>query len=448
MNPLLQLGAAAAAAELAAGICSARELTQACLDAIAADNPRINAWLHVDAAGALAQAAASDERRRLQRAYHPLDGIPVGIKDNIAVAGLPLTVGLAARRDQIASEDAWCVTRLRRAGAVILGKLHLHEGALGADSDNPHFGPCHNPHRIGYSPGGSSGGSAAALAAGHCPLTLGSDTMGSVRIPAAYCGVVGMKPSFGRVSQRGLVSASRRLDHIGPMARRVADLAPVFQQISGLDLHDAQSRVVPLAHSERALAQIRVGVLADLPAHGIEPEVIRVFEQAIARIGALLPRMQRVAFDDYDFARTRRAGLLMCEAEMAVTHAADLAAHPDGYSPALRSMLEYPRTRTAVDLAAAQMRIEQAVLKSRQVFASVDVLLTPTTPQPAFAFGTPVPANQADLTSFANFAGVPALSLPMGQTCDGLPLGLQLIGPIGSDLQLMALGERFEALLA
>lgn len=448
MNALLRLGAAAVAAELAAGHCSARELTQACLDAIESDNPRINAWLHVDAEGALAQADASDARRRHQRAYHPLEGIPVGIKDNIAVAGMPLTVGLAARHGRIADEDAWCVTRLRRAGAVILGKLHLHEGALGADSDNPHFGRCHNPHRIGYTPGGSSGGSAAALAAFHCPLTLGSDTMGSVRIPAAYCGVVGMKPSAGRVSQRGLVPSSRRLDHIGPMARQVVDLAPVFQQMSGLDVHDAHSRVVPLAHSERHLAQIRVGVLADLPAHGVEPAVIAAFEQALARIHDLLPRTRPVLFDDYDFGRVRRAGLLMCEADMAVTHAADLAAHPEGYSASLTAMLDYARSRSAVDLAAAQLRIEHAVLKSRQVFASVDVLLTPTTPQPAFAFGCPAPANQADLTSFANFSGVPALSLPMGRTAEGLPLGLQLMGPIGSDLQLMALGERIEALLA
>lgn len=443
-----RLGATAAAAALAAGRFSAVELTEAYLQRIARDNPRINAYLHVDSEGALEQARASDERRVKGRAHHPLDGIPFGIKDNIAVAGMPLTVGMEVRRGRLAGEDAYCVTKLRRAGAVILGKLHLHEAALGADSDNPWYGRCHNPHRIGYSPGGSSGGSAAALAAHLCALSLGSDSMGSARIPAAYCGVVGLKPSAARISQRGLVPGSRRLDHVGPMARGVSDLSALFQQISGVDAFDPNSRTVTLAHTERARERVRIGVLADPTAHAVDAEVVECFERTVEALRPMFPRWHRVSFADVDFGRARRAGLLLCEAEMNLVHAQDLAQHPELFSPALRKMLGFAATRSAIDLVAAANLLDESVLKARRVFADVDVLLTPTTPQPAFAFGTPTPANQADLTSFANFAGVPALSLPMGKTAEGLPLGLQLIGPIGSDLQLMALGELIERVLA
>lgn len=443
-----EFGAARAAAALAAGEFSAVELTHAYLRRIDDDNRRINAYLHVDPEGALHQARASDERRAQGRAHHPLDGIPFGIKDNIAVAGMPLTAGMEVRRGRIAAEDAYCVTKLRRAGAVILGKLHLHEAALGADSDNPWYGRCHNPHRIGHSPGGSSGGSAAALAAHLCALSLGSDSMGSVRIPAAYCGVVGLKPSAARVSQRGLLTASRRLDHVGPMARSVTDLSALFQQISGVDAFDPSSRTVPLAHAERARERLRVGVLAEVGSHGVDADVAACFERTVQRLQPLFPRWQRVSFADVDFGRARRAGLLLCEAEMSLVHADDLSRHPELFSPALRKMLGYAGTRSAIDLVAAANLLDESVLKARRVFNDVDVLLTPTTPQPAFAFGTPTPANQADLTSFANFAGVPALSLPMGDSADGLPLGLQLIGPIGSDLQLMALGEVIERELA
>ncbi|MGE4070060.1 MAG: amidase [Lysobacterales bacterium] len=441
------LGAVAAAAALADGRLSAVELTRAYLQQIERCNGQINAYLHVDEAGALAQAAASDERRARGSAHHPLDGIPFGIKDNIAVAGMPLTAGMEVRRQRIASEDAHCVAKLRRAGAVFLGKLHLHEGALGADSDNPFYGRCHNPLRPGYTPGGSSGGSAAALAAHLCALSLGTDSMGSVRIPAAYCGVVALKPSAGRVSQRGLVTASRRLDHVGPMARSCTDLAAVLQQISGADLHDPESRLVPLAHAERAPERLRVGVLGHLHRHGMDVDVVDCFERALLRLKPLLPRTESVSFDEIDFGRSRRAGLLLCEAEMNLVHAADLAAQPELFSPVLRQMLAFARSRSAVDLAAARQLLDRAVVKAREVFAHVDVLLTPTTPQAAFAFGEAVPVNQADLTSFANFAGIPALSLPMGLSRDGMPLGLQLLGPMGSDLQLMALGERIEALL-
>lgn len=438
-NPA-DLDAATAAAELAAGSLCARELVQACLARIAGDRHR--AWLQVDAEGALAQAHASDERRAHGRAYHPLDGLPVAVKDNLAVAGLPLSAGMAIHRARIADEDAHAVHKLRRSGAVILGKTHLCEAALGADADNPFFGRCLHPSHPQHSAGGSSSGSAVALALRHCPLALGSDSMGSLRIPAAHCGVVALKPSAARVSQRGLVTVSRRLDHVGPMARRVQDLAAIFQQISGVDAHDPNSRSVPLAHSERDPSALRVGVLEGLSEHGVGDAVAAAFEGALRRLSAGLPRRQGLRFEGVDLGRWRRAGLLLAEAEMSLTHAREIEA--DAISPSLRAMLAYAGQRSAVDLAAAMHRLDEAVIESRRVFAQVDVLLMPTTPLPPHRIDTREPACQADLTSFANFAGVPALTLPMGHDADGLPLGLQVLGPSGSDLQLLALAGWIE----
>ncbi len=446
MAGLDDLDARAAADGLARGDFSSEELIRATLARIESANPSINAYLHVARESAIAQARASDARRLSNAAYHPLDGLPVAVKDNIAVAGMPWTAGMAAYRDRVATEDAYCVARLRKSGAVILGKLHLHEAALGASSDNPHFGPCHNPHRIGYSPGGSSGGSAAALAARMAVLTLGTDTMGSVRIPAAYCGVVGFKPSTGRVSQRGLDTVSRRLDHVGPMARRVGDLGLIYQQISSLDAHDPQARAVPLGHLAQSGAELRVGVMVDLDRHGVEVGVADAFDRAVAELAACFPNRIDVRFDGIDFGRLRRAGLLLAESEMNLVHAQALTERPELFSRALREMLAFARSKSAVDFVAADRLLDTAILRAREIFQQVDVLLTPTAPQTAFPFSTPTPVNQADLTSFANFAGLPALSLPMGLV-DGLPVGLQVIGPIGSDLALIELGEVMEIAL-
>lgn len=433
---------------LGAGEISACELLQLQLRQIERTDPELRAFVHLDPTAAELAAQASDRRRAAGEALHPLDGVPCAIKDNLDVAGMPNSAGMATRRGRIAATDAACVARLRKAGAVILGKLHMQEGALGADGDNPHFGHCHNPHRHGYVPGGSSSGSAVAVAAGMCSFSLGSDSMGSVRIPASYCGVVGFKPSFGRVSQRGLVTVSRRLDHVGPLVRRAADLPMLFQAISGLDPVDPQSRAVPLLHSEQSHPQLRLGRLVGLAEHAVEASVAERFERVCSRLEGRFGALTEVSIDDFDVSRSRRAGLLLCEAEMLVEHAQDWQTRRQEFSPALQRLLAFAEGRSASDLIAAERSLDRAIPLLRQIFARVDVLLTPTTPQPAFPFGAAVPVNQADLTSIANFAGAPALSLPMGSTADGLPLGLQLIGPVGSDLQLMALAARIEETVA
>lgn len=431
---------------LGGGQLSSLELTEQYLAQIELTQPELRCFLHLAGDAARAAAQASDRRRAAGEALHPLDGVPCAIKDNIDVAGMPTTAGMATRVGRLADADAACVARLRKAGAVILGKLHLHEAALGADGDNPHFGRCENPRRPGFSPGGSSGGSAAAVAAGLCAFSLGSDSMGSVRIPASYCGVVGFKPSHGRISQRGLLRVSRRLDHVGLLTRSAADLSMLFQAVSGLDPHDPQSRSVPLVHTEHSGLQLRLGRLVDLPALGVSAEVGAVYEQACAQLQALYP-LQDIDLGDFDFGRARRAGLLLCEAEMLVEHADDWQTRREDFSSALQAMLGYAEGRSAAELIAAERRLDQAIPRLRQVFSQVDVLLTPTTPQVAFPWDSPVPVNQADLTAIANFAGIPALSVPAGLDPPGLPVGLQLLGPIGSDLQLMALAARIEALL-
>jgi Asp-tRNA(Asn)/Glu-tRNA(Gln) amidotransferase A subunit family amidase len=433
-------------ASLAAGESSVG-LTKQYLAQIAERDGAINAFLFRADQSALAAAAASDMRRSAGESFGALDGIAIAIKDNIAVADMPLSAGMATRRGHIATADAEVVARLRAAGAVILGKLNLHEGALGADNDNPHFGACHNPRKLGYTPGGSSGGSAAAVAAGFCPVSLGTDTMGSVRIPAAYCGVVGFKPSYGLLSQRGLIPACYALDHVGILAHAVTDIAPVLRVLAGPDALDPYSRVyAPMNPYSRP----RFATLSGL---GVDAPVAAVFARALAQLQPLIrpsvaPSQVNAArhFDDYDFARMRRAGLLATEADMAAFHRLDLRDRPALFSDTLRTMLAFAQSKSAVDLAAAQAQIATAKVKAAQVFADCDILICPSTPQVAFAFGEKAPANQADLTSFANLSGCPAISIPCGFVAD-LPVGLQLIAAPGADFALLGVAERCAALL-
>ena len=427
---------------LASGRIDSVRLTTTYRAAIARENPRLNAYLALDDS-APAQAAASDARRREGRAIGRLDGLPVAIKDNLDVAGLATTAGLASRRDRIAKADATAVARLRAAGAVILGKTNLDEGACGTFSANPHFGPVQNPLRAGYTAGGSSGGSAAAVAAGLCTFALGSDTLGSVRIPASHCGIYALKPTHGEISTRGMVRGARRLDCVGILARSVEDLAIVVQVLGAHDPTDPRSRRrrVPLAIPDWEPGRLRSGVPADLGALGVTADVRAVFANAVARIACALGSRVEVDFSDHDFARTRRAALLVMESELAVELAADLADAKHSLSPRLRSMLDYAKAKSAVDYAAGDRFLDEVVLKARRVFADLDVLVLPTVPQGAYPLSEGERANDADLTSFASLAGCPAISLPMGTLPDGMPVGLQLVGAPGADLRLLELAE-------
>jgi aspartyl-tRNA(Asn)/glutamyl-tRNA(Gln) amidotransferase subunit A len=424
---------------LAAGRVQPETLAEVYQDAIERINPQLNAYLDVMPGLVQEQARAAQHRRR-DGVIGRLDGIPVALKDNFDVAGWPTRAGLAGRT-QPAQDDAHVVSRLRASGAVLLGKTNMDEGALGAATDNPHYGPTQHPYRHGYCAGGSSGGAAAAVAAGLAVAAVGSDSLGSIRIPASYCGVFALKPTHGEISARGMVAAARRLDAVGLLARSVDDLTVLLQVLAGYDADDARSRRRRVAFSppDWEPGNLRTGLLGDLAGVGVQPEVIEVFEAALEKLPRELGERRTVDFSDWNFARTRRAGLLLMEAEMLGTFAVDLESAGPSVSDRFRNMLGYAATKSAADYAVADRVLDAATLKMRRLFAQVDVLVMPTTPQGAFPLGEPVPDSQADLTSFASLAGCPAVSIPMGTLPNGLPIGMQLIGARGSDLRLLEL---------
>ena len=426
---------------LASGRIDSIALTAAHRAAIERENPRLNAYVELDV-GAPAAAAASAERRREGCVIGRLDGLPVAIKDNFDVAGMATRAGLSGRHAP-ATTDAVAVARLRAAGAVILGKTRLDEGALGTTTASLHGGPTHHPLRIGYTAGGSSGGSAAAVAAGLAAFALGSDTLGSVRIPASHCGIYGLKPTLGQISTTGMVRGARRLDCVGILARSVPDLAIVLQVLDGFDPADPRSRRrrVPLATPDWEPGRLRAGIVGDLEALGVTAPVRALFERAVAALGNELGEHRPVDFSDYDFARMRRAALLVMESELAVELEADLADNAHPVSPRLRAMIDYARGRSAADYAKADRCLDAGVLKARRVFAELDVLVLPTVPHGPYPLAEGERANDADLTSFASIAGCPAVTLPMGTLPDGFPTGLQLVGAPGSDLRLLELAE-------
>lgn len=375
---------------------------------------KLCAFVDLDRDGALAAAQACDARVTPL----PLDGVTFGIKSNIAVAGLPWTAGMALHRDRIATEDAAVVTRLRKAGAIILGTVNMHEAALGATTDNVFFGRTLNPHDPARTPGGSSGGSGAAVAAGLCDVALGTDTLGSVRIPAAYNGVYGLKPTHGAIADAGLEPLARDLDAIGPLARSLDMLERVWR-VLGTSVPGHARRVV---------------LLDDLAGVALEPAVRAAYDRAVAALD--LPRSTLTLRDTPQAIRI--AGFVMAGRELA----ADLGDHdPALISPELHFMLSFCTGATpAPDVLARTRETLVAAL------GDDGVLLTPTAPQVAFAHGR-APVDQADFTGLANIAGLPALSLPAGHDGTGMPVGVQLIGPPGSEAALFALARTLDGAL-
>lgn len=416
---------------------SATDRLEAALAAIDERNPDWHIVTHLDRAGAREAAAASDARRAGGEALGPLDGVIVGIKDNIAVRGLPWTAGLSAHRERIAERDATVTARLRQAGAVIVGMLNMHEGALGATTDNPTYGRAANPCDPSRTPGGSSGGSGAAVAAGFVEAALGSDTMGSVRIPAAYCGVLGLKPGTGRVPRDGLEMLSPSLDTIGPLAADPGILAATYAAIE-----DPAPRHRP---AWPAAAPV-LGIPAQLADIETEPEVAAAFDSARASFEAAGCRIRDIDLAGWDPGRARRGALLLVEAEGAVA-LADLLDRPGALSPELAALLDYGRRLSSARVVDGIARMRQAAEAARAAMGEVDMILMPTTPQRAFEHGGAVPPGQADLTGLANFAGLPALTLPVA-TPDGLPAGVQLVGPDNSEPWLLDLARRFAPRLA
>jgi aspartyl-tRNA(Asn)/glutamyl-tRNA(Gln) amidotransferase subunit A len=368
----------------------------------------LNAFIDYDRAAALGEGSLSN--------------LGIGIKSNIAVRGLPWTAGMGLRRELIAHRDAEVVARLRAAGAAILGTLNMHEAALGATTDNAFFGRTHNPHRHGFTPGGSSGGSGAAVAAGLCDAALGTDTLGSVRIPAAYCGVYGLKPTYGAVPTDGLVFLGRGFDTIGPLARSLDVLERVWRVIS---------------RDERLCTPFARLVLLKSEVES-QPAVVDAYARALAAID--LPRTEFSL--PADPTSLRLAALAEIARELIAELGPDRTAQAELISPELHFILNalesLPTNRPLLD------RTRDAIVSA---IGGDGVLLTPTAPQAAFAHGTAPPHNQADFTSLANIAGLPALAIPAGREADGLPVGVQLVGPAGSETRLIALARQLEPVL-
>lgn len=367
------------------------------------------------------------------------DGLGWAIKSNIAVQGLPLTAGIEAYKDNIAKKDARLVSRIRRAGGVVLGTVNMHEGALGATTDNLAYGRTYNPWREGFTPGGSSGGSGAAVSAGLCDIALGSDTMGSVRIPAAYCGVCGHKPSAGLMPDDGVLALSPTLDHVGPLAR---DTDMLWQGMAVLADWSDGGPLVPAS-----LSGLKIGVWLPDGDDSMQADVRANLADALKQAGARGAMLKPFEPPVYNTDASRRAGLLISEVEAHTIHAVKLKKSPDGFSKEFRKLMEWGARQPAERVDRAYRHIEDIKRVAEAVWDGVDVVIAPTAPQTAFSFDEPAPANQANFTAWANFAGLPAAAIFAGMSDAGLPTSLQIIGPFGADKRVLCVAAAFEALI-
>jgi aspartyl-tRNA(Asn)/glutamyl-tRNA(Gln) amidotransferase subunit A len=434
------------------------EVTRDVLDRIAAADPRLNAFITVTAEDALAAARQAEEEIGAGHWRGPMHGIPLSVKDVFDVAGTQTTAASRFLAEVATSgQDAAVVERLRGAGAVVVGKTNLHEFAYGTTSQTSYFGPVRNPWDASRIPGGSSGGSGAAVAAGMGFASIGTDTGGSIRIPAACCGVVGLKPTFGRVSRYGLLPLAPSLDHAGPMTRTVEDGALVLAAIAGHDPRDAASADVPvppflddLEHGARGL---RLGVL-EARVTEADAEVaaaVRLAVQDLTNAGA---EVRTVALELLDAIRAAVVGVLAAEASVTLEH--QLREHPDWFGRDVGERLARGQQVLAVDYLRA-FELRRAFRREvEQVFEHVDVLVTPMLPVGAPPIGAvSVPINDGTIevlrattanTREWNFLGLPAISVPCGLTSAGLPIGLQIVGPAFAEATVLRAARAHERL--
>ena len=494
MTELTRLLAHEMAARLRSGEVTARELATAHLDLAERQNGPLHAWLTIDREGALADADAADARLEAARGegdgalarLHPLLGVPIALKDLVSVRGGPCTAGSRILEGYRAPYDALITERLRDAGAVILGKTNMDEFAMGSSTEHSAFGPTGNPWDLGRVPGGSSGGSAAAVAAYHAPLGIGTDTGGSIRQPAALCGVVGMKPTYGRVSRYGIVAFASSLDQIGPFARDARDAAALLHAVAGRDERDSTSSPEPvpdallhLATSDDAAAAHLRGKRLGLPREyfvaGMEPGVEARIREAVAALESAGAIIEDVSLPHTDYGLATYYIVAPAEAS------ANLARY-DGirYGPRLGEgrdvIADYLATRGGGFGAEVKRRImlgtyalsagyyDAYYLKAQKVRTLIkgdfdalwaqgfDALVAPTSPTVAFPFGArmadPVAMYLSDACTLpVNMAGLPGVSVPAGMS-EGLPVGLQLIGAAWSEASLLELARGYEAITA
>lgn len=484
MNELLRKSAVELADMMAAGELTSVELTTACLDRIDALNPKLNAFLCVDHEGALKTAAEVDARRAAGETLHRLAGVPIALKDNMVTHGdMPTSAASKILEGWIAPYDATVVTKIREAGLPILGKTNMDEFAMGSSTEHSAFGPTLNPWDTKRIPGGSGGGSAAAVAAFMVPLALGSDTGGSIRQPGAVTGTVGAKPTYGAVSRYGLIAMASSLDQIGPVTRTVADAAALMELIGGHDPHDSTSLDEPVPAYEAAvndvhtngLSGLRVGVVKELTGEGYQAEVQASFDATVAKLREAGAEIIEVSAPSFDYALAAyylimpaevssnlarfdgmRYGLRVEPAEGPVTAERVMAAtRGAGFGDEVKRRIILGTHVLSAGYYDAYYGSAQKVRTLIQrdfdrIFADVDVIVSPTAPTVAFEFGSkmddPMAMYLNDIATIpANLAGVPAMSVPNG-LADGLPIGFQIIAPDRGDLMMYKVAQLVEDL--
>jgi aspartyl-tRNA(Asn)/glutamyl-tRNA(Gln) amidotransferase subunit A len=426
------------------------DLTQACLKRIEAYNPALNAFITVTKDQAMEAARAMEAEQQRGNWRGSLHGIPIALKDNIDTVGIRTTAASELFKDRVPSEDAEVVRRLKNAGAILLGKTNLHEFAYGGSSSVSYFGPVHNPWALDRVPGGSSGGSAAATSAALCFGSLGTDTAGSVRIPACYCGVVGFKPTYGRVSNRGVIPLSWSLDHVGPLCRTVEDAALMLDVIAGYDELDSSTIATPVPDYRSALkmqtSKLRLGIPRTPFFDGLDPEIAKTIDAAIVVL-----RKLTATVDDF---KLPSADLSMDEiyskvrsVEAYAYHAKWIAESPDKYQAVTRTRIIQNATDVkAPAYAEARRQLDLLRRKIKKIFASVDLLITPTLPSlpVLISEGANPSAVSIRNTSPFDVLGLPAISVPCGLTAAGLPVGLQIVGAPFAESTVLALAHAYE----
>ena len=433
------------------------EVTRECLERVARLDTKLRTFITVDAEGALATARELEAELATGLSRGPFHGVPLAYKDLCHIRGLPTSCGTATREYFSAEHECTAVSRLREAGAVALGKLNMTELALGPFGDNAHHGDVQNPWRPGHVAGGSSSGSAAAVAAGLVLGALGSDTGGSIRLPAACCGVVGLKPTYGRVSRAGVMPLSWSLDHLGPLTRTVADAALLLGVIAGHDPRDATSSRRGVPYYERLLDTpvegLRVGLAENYFFDGIDTEIDGAVRGAARVLEGLGAEIVTVRVPDPQ--PVVDVSNVIARAESAAVHARIVRERPHELQPAVRARLEVGFHLTAHDyLQALRLRTRYARAFVAEVFAEVDALAAPVIPEPAPALDA-VKAGTVDevvtrmgrfsrLTRPFNALGLPALSVPCGFSRDGRPLALQIVGRPFDEATALRLGHAYE----
>lgn len=425
---------------------TSESVTAACLASIEAGNPSLNAFITVTAETAMAQARQADQELASGRDRGPLHGVPVALKDLIDVAGVPTTAASHVRRGHVATSDAVVVRRLREAGAVLLGKNNLHEFAFGTTNEDSAFGPARHPLDPTRSPGGSSGGSAVAVLARMAFAAIGTDTGGSIRIPAAACGLVGLKPALGEVPTDGVVPLSTTMDHVGPICRSAEDAALLHAVLRG---------GIPVPVRSAELRGLRLGIPGGYFFERLDDEVAARFDTACDRLrrgGAVLTPVSIPHADEI-----AAVYLHIVLAEAAAYHAATLDSNPEAYTPNVRLRLEMGRFVLAEDYVRSLRGREVLHADVEAALTGQDGLLLPSLPMPAVPLGAatvrvsgvdePVRNMAMRLTQLFNLTGHPAITMPCGMTAAGLPVGAQIVGPRHDTPRLLGVAAAVEPLL-